>query len=138
MKRNFVMNKIIVSAAVFGLALAAPAFAQDSASSPSASQSMHQAGEAAEKAGSETLKAAKHAGEGTVTAMRDAKITAKVKLALHEDKMTGDSEIHVNTVAGVVKLRGSVGSADTAARAEQLAKQTEGVKEVDNKLTVSE
>ena len=137
MQRNSGMNKMILSAAVFGLAMAAPAFAQDNPGSPSASQSMHQAGEAAEQAGSDTLNAVKHAGKGTVTAMRDTKITAKVKVALHEDKITEDSQIHVNTVAGVVTLRGHVPSPDAAARAEQLAGQTEGVREVNNKLKVS-
>ena len=137
MKRNSGMNKVILSTAVFGLVMAAPAFAQDNPGSPSASQSMHQAGEAAEQAGSDTLNAAKHLGKGTATAMRDTKITAKVKVALHEDKVTEDSDIHVDTVAGVVTLSGHVPSPDAAVRAEQLARQTEGVREVNNKLRVS-
>jgi osmotically-inducible protein OsmY len=144
MKRNSGMNKMILSAAVLGLAMAVPAFAQDNPGSPSAGQSMHQAGqsmhqagEAAEQAGSDTLNAAKHLGKGTATAMRDTKITAKVKVALHEDKVTEDSDIHVDTVAGVVTLSGHVPSPDAAVRAEQLARQTEGVREVNNKLRVS-
>jgi hyperosmotically inducible periplasmic protein len=144
MKRNSGMNKMILSAAVLGLAMAVPAFAQDNPGSASAGQSihqagqsMHQAGEAAEQAGSDTLNAAKHLGKGTATAMRDTKITAKVKVALHEDKATEDSDIHVDTVAGVVTLSGHVPSPDAAVRAEQLARQTEGVREVNNKLRVS-
>ena len=138
MKRNSGMNKMILSAAVLGLAMAVPAFAQDNnPGSPSASQSMHQAGEAAEQAGSDSLNAAKHLGKGTATAMRDTKITAKVKVALHEDKVTEDSDIHVDTVAGVVTLSGHVPSPDAAVRAEQLARQTEGVREVTNKLRIS-
>src|SRR5712692_8025820 len=133
MKRNSGMNKMILSAAVLGLAMVVPAFAQDNPGSPSASQSLHQA----EQAGSDTLNAAKHVGKGTATAMRDTKITAKEKVALHEDKVTEDSDIHVDTVAGVVTLSGHVPSPDAAARAEQLARQTEGVKEVNNKLRVS-
>ena len=137
MKRNSGMNKMILSAAVLGLAMAAPAFAQENPGSPSASQSMHQAGEAAEEAGSDSLNAAKHLGTGTATAMRDTKITAKVKVALHEDKVTKDSDIRVDTVAGVVTLSGHVPSPDAAVRAEQLARQTEGVREVTNKLRIS-
>jgi osmotically-inducible protein OsmY len=144
MKRNSGMNKMILSAAVLGLAMAVTAFAQDNPGSPSAGQSihqagqsMHQAGEAAEQAGSDTLNDAKHLGKGTATAMRDTKITAKVKVALHEDKVTEDSDIHVDTVAGVVTLSGHVPSPDAAVRAEQLARQTEGVREVNNKLRVS-
>ncbi len=125
MKRNSGMNKMILSAAVFGLMMAAPAFAQDNPGSPSASQSMRQAGEAAEQAGSDTLNAVTHVGKGTATALRDTKITTKVKVALHEDKVTEDSDIHVDTVAGVVTLSGHVPSPDAAARAEQLARQTE-------------
>ena len=137
MKRNSGMNKMILSAAVLGLAMAVPAFAQENPGSPSASQSMHQAREAAAQAGSDALNAAKHLGKGTATAMRDTKITAKVKVALHEDKVTEDSDIHVDTVAGVVTLSGHVPSSDAAVRAEQLARQTEGVREVNNKLRVS-
>jgi osmotically-inducible protein OsmY len=43
----------------------------------------------------------------------------------------------LDTVAGVVTLSGHVPSPDAAARAEQLARQTEGVREVNNKLRVS-
>lgn len=137
MKRNSGINKMILSAAVLGLAMTVPAFAQENPGSPSASQSMHQAGEAAEQAGSDTLNAAKHLGKGTATAIRDTKITAKVKVALHEDKVTEDSDIHVDTVAGVVTLSGHVPSPDAAVRAERVARQIEGVREVNNKLRVS-
>lgn len=136
MKRNSGMTKMFFSAAFFGLAMAAPTFAQDNSASPSASQSMHRAGDAAEQAGSDTLNAAKNAGEGTATALRDTKITTKVKYALHEDKITGNYPIHVTTVAGVVTLSGHVPSPHAAARAERLARQTEGVKGVNNQLSV--
>lgn len=138
MKANCGINKLILFAAVFGLATGGLALAQDTFSSPPATQSMHQAGTAAEQAGSDTVNAVKHAGNATITAMRDTKITAQVKLSLHGDKMTKNSEIHVTTVAGVVTLSGSVPSPDAAARAEQLAKQTAGVKEVTNQLKVSQ
>jgi osmotically-inducible protein OsmY len=69
--------------------------------------------------------------------MRDTKITAKVKVALHEAGITENSKIHVSTEAGVVKLRGRVPSSDTAARAEQVAEQTEGVRGVTNDLRVA-
>jgi|HubBroStandDraft_5_1064220.scaffolds.fasta_scaffold437125_1 hyperosmotically inducible protein len=136
-KRNSRINKMILSAAVFSFAMAGSAFAQDSGS-PSASESMHQAGQEVRNAGSDTYNAAKDAGTGTVTAMRDTKITAKVKVALHEDKITEDSQIHVDTVAGVVTLTGDVPSTDAAAHAEQIASQTEGVKQVNNQLKVSQ
>jgi osmotically-inducible protein OsmY len=43
-----------------------------------------------------------------VTAISDTAITAKVKTALHENKITKDADIHVKTVAGVVTLKGAV------------------------------
>src|SRR5271156_5691304 len=96
--------KIIVPALVLGMAVAAPVFAQED--NASASQSMHQAGASAEDAASDTGQAIKNAYHGTVTALSDTAITAKVKTALHENKATTGSDIHVDTVAGVVKLKG--------------------------------
>ncbi len=120
---------MILSVAVFGIAIGGTsAFAQENLSSPPARQSILGAGESTKLVGSDTLNGAKHAGEGIVTALRDTKITAKVKAALLVDKLTGNSHIYVNTLSGVVTLSGSVLSPWVAARAEQLAKQTEGVK----------
>jgi BON domain len=98
-------------------------------SSPPAPQSMHR-----------PLPAdldASHATEKTVRALRDLKTTAKVKAALLGDELTAHYHIHVSTAAGVVTLSGNVVSPDVAARAEQLAKQTEDVKEVVNNLKPS-
>ena len=139
MKCISLVKKMIVPAAIFGLAITVSVFAQDSTgdlSVLSASESMHQAGESAKQTGSDTLHAAKQAAKGTATAMRDTKITTKVKGALHEAGITENSKIHVITKAGIVKLRGRVPSSDTAARAEQVAEQTEGVRGVTNDLRV--
>ena len=130
------VSKALIPSLALGLGLSIPVFAQ-SDSGATAGQSMNSAGESIEQAGSDTATAAKHAYNGTATAIRDTKITAKVKTALHEDNATSNADIHVRTAAGVVTLRGKVASTDVAARAEQLAQNTEGVKEVDNKLTLS-
>jgi hyperosmotically inducible protein len=127
-KPGLLLKGLIVSIATLGLAYAVPACAQDS-SNPSASESMHRAGESAESAIS-------NAAHGTATAMRDTKITAKVKTALYDAGLTKQADIHVTTTAGVVELNGVVPSSETAMRAEQLAKQTEGVKAVNNDLKV--
>jgi hyperosmotically inducible periplasmic protein len=127
--------KIVVPALVLGMAVSAPLFAQDDNNVP-ASESMHRAGNSAENAASDTGQAIKHAYHGTVTAISDTALTAKVKTALHENKVTKDADIHVNTVAGVVTLKGTVPSAQTAATAQQVAEQTNGVKEVRNELTM--
>ncbi len=108
---------------LLALAMTGPALAQ------SASQSMHEAGESADSALS-------HAYHGTATAVNDSALTAKVKTALHDDKVTTGADIHVATVAGVVTLRGKVASSDVSSRAEKLAQDTTGVKGVNNKLKV--
>ena len=127
--------KMAMPTALLGLALAVPAFAQSA--SPSASDSMNQAGQEMKQAGSDMGAAAKDAGTGAVTAVRDTKITAKVKAALHLDDATKGQRIKVSTSAGVVTLKGEVASKDVAARAEQIAQGTEGVKSVDNEIAVS-
>jgi len=134
MKKNAFGLKIVLPALVLGMAMAAPIFAQDDSNVP-ASQSMRRAGNSAENAASDTGQAITHAYLGTVTAISDTAITAKVKTALHENKITKGGDIHVKTVAGVVTLKGTVPSADTAATAQQVAEQTDGVKEVRNELT---
>jgi hyperosmotically inducible periplasmic protein len=150
-------NALTVPAIALAMAVAAPAFAQDTAkpisqpmqagsnSAPEvmpdeakpASQSMHQAGEAAEDAGSKAAAAVKDAYTGTKTAMKDTAVTAKVKRALHKDSTIGDAKIHVDTVAGVVTLSGAVPTIAVAQRAQEVAQQTNGVKSVNNQLAVA-
>jgi hyperosmotically inducible periplasmic protein len=89
-----------------------------------------------EHAGSDLEGAAQNAYQGTKTAVKDSDVTAKVKLALHDDSLTKGSPIHVSTVAGVVTLRGTVASSDISDRAEKLARDTTGVKDVHNKLHI--
>lgn len=119
----------IVPAMAFGLSLSAPAFAQDTTSHPSASQSM-------EKAGADTASAAKNAYQGTATAVSDTNLTAKVKLALHNDDSIEHDDIHVTTVAGVVTLSGHVPNVAASSQAEHIAKATTGVRDVTNQLQV--
>jgi hyperosmotically inducible periplasmic protein len=111
----------LVPAALLAIAIAGTAMAQ------SASQSMREAGESTENAVS-------HAWHGTKTEVKDTDITAKVKTALHEDKLTKGADIHITTVAGVVTLRGTVPSEQTAARAASVTRETTGVKGVKNRL----
>jgi len=126
--------KRVVPAIVAGFFLSVPAFAQND--SAPASQSMHQAGEKIEQAGSDTAAAAKDTYYGTERAVKDTTITAKVKTALERDRSVGGSGIHVDTVAGIVTLKGSVPSPEMAQHAAKLAEQTEGVKSVNNQLMV--
>jgi hyperosmotically inducible protein len=126
--------KLIVPAILFGMVLSVPAFAQDD--NAPASQSMHQAGDKIEQAGSDTAAAAKDAYHGTERVIKDTTITAKVKTALARDKNVSSSGIHVTTTAGVVTLEGNVSSRGMADHAAQVAAQTNGVERVDNQLMV--
>src|SRR5205807_3730332 len=94
---NMKLINAFIPAAFLGLALAVPGFAQEmnspaAASSPSAGESMNQAGKEMKSAGSDTWSAAKDTGQGTATAVRDTKITAKVKRALHNDEATKSAD----------------------------------------------
>jgi osmotically-inducible protein OsmY len=64
----------------------------------------------------------------------DSVITAKVKAALIGDPVTKAHEISVETFHGTVQLSGFVDSAQSKARAAELAQNVEGVKDVKNSL----
>lgn len=67
----------------------------------------------------------------------DTTITAKVKAKHAEDKMVSAMGVSVETKQGVVILSGKANSADEKQRAEQLARQVEGVKSISNKIDVA-
>ncbi len=147
-KYNF---RLIVPAALFGMVLAMPAFAQEMAPANAnyngapastdpnapASQQMRAAGRDMKGAGEDTAAAAKDTFHGTTRAVKDTTITAEVKEALMQDSEIKSSKIRVRTSAGIVTLKGNVASPDMAARAAQIAQQKEGVKSVDNRLMVA-
>jgi hyperosmotically inducible protein len=85
---------------------------------------------AANTARTETSKAV----AGAEKAMDDAALTARVKSVLLADAQVKGTKIDVDTNNGVVTLQGNVSSPSEKSRAEQLAQQVEGVKEVHNNL----
>lgn len=127
-------RKWVAPSLVLGMGIAVPVFAQSSSSS--AGQSMDAAGRAIENAGSDTAAAAKDTYHGAATAIHDTEITSKVKAALHENKTTQPGDIHVSTVAGVVTLKGQVPSDTISERAQEVAESTNGVRGVENRLSV--
>jgi len=70
------------------------------------------------------------------TTISDGVIKSKVKLAVMRAKDLKSADVHVETIAGVVRLDGEVDNAKQAARAAQLAGRIKGVKKVENNLTV--
>jgi len=72
----------------------------------------------------------------TGEAITDAWITTKVHWFFMGEDLLKGSDINVNTNDHVVTLKGTVKSAAGKARAEVLAKRTDGVKSVVNSLTI--
>ena len=69
--------------------------------------------------------------------VKDSVITAKVKTKLATEHLGSVANIRVDTDKdGVVYLSGTVRSMDEANRAIQVARDTEGVRSVNSKLTV--
>ena len=68
----------------------------------------------------------------------DHGISSHVKKALGEDTRYKYEDVNVVTFKGVVQLSGFVNTKDQKNRAGDLAKNVEGVKEVQNNITVKE
>lgn len=75
-------------------------------------------------------------GETAGQYVDDSTITAAVKAKLVADKAANLTRVDVDTTKQVVALNGIVESVDQKARAEQLAKQVDGVRKVDNNLQI--
>lgn len=69
-----------------------------------------------------------------MTAVSDAAITTQVKAKFIGDDRLKGSDISVTTANGVVRLTGKVPSADGKRAAEEISRQVDGVKNVDNLL----
>jgi hyperosmotically inducible periplasmic protein len=74
--------------------------------------------------------------QSTREAITDGVIAARVKAALLVDPITIDSEIHVETLAGVVQLTGFVETTIVRDAALQLAQNVEGVRQVNDSLDI--
>lgn len=81
----------------------------------------------------DTAEAVKNAPQNT----DDMAISTAVKGKLADDEMVKASNIDVDTDNGVVHLKGNLPSEAAKSRAEQLARQTDGVKAVVNEIVVS-
>ena len=111
----------------FALAVPSTGFAQDY-------------GTTKDKAAAKAHKGAaktKQAGHKTGEAISDASITTKIKADFVNEKSLKGSDIDVDTNDHVVTLKGTVASRAGKARAEQIAKTTDGVTKVVNALTIA-
>lgn len=67
---------------------------------------------------------------------QDVVITSKIKLAFANDSELKAMQINVETYKNIVYLRGIVSSHAEALKAEDIARNTDGVKEVKNELKI--
>ena len=100
--------------------------------SPTASSAMTATTNAMSSAASATERAAEKTGD----AVADAAITGKVKTALIADPDVKALKIDVDTKNNVVTLNGSADTKAHADKAVTIAKGIEGVRSVENRLTV--
>jgi osmotically-inducible protein OsmY len=84
----------------------------------------------------ETRGEAEQAGATAGRVVDDSVITAKVKSALIADSQTKASQINVETFQGKVQLSGFVDNDTARSRAVQLARNVDGVKDVENDMQV--
>jgi len=96
-----------------------------------------------QSAGDKVEQKAEQAWKKTKDVTRDAKsgvsdswLTARTKIALFADERVKGRQVGVETVKGVVTLRGKVDSDEAKATAASLAEKIEGVKSVRNDLQV--
>ncbi len=96
-----------------------------------AREGMGKAGEVARKAGDIAQGGAHEAGR----VLSDGTLTAKVKTALLADDDVPGSSIDVDSAAGVVTLSGRLANQAQVDRAIGIARNIDGVKQVENRLT---
>ena len=79
------------------------------------------------------------AGEKTREAMKgDGAITASIKASMLKDPDLSVLKIDVDTLEGVVSIKGEAATAEAKARATKIAEGTKGVREVHNRLVVKQ
>jgi osmotically-inducible protein OsmY len=76
--------------------------------------------------------------ESTGENIDDTATTARVKNALHSDSQYKFDDIKVTTFKGTVQLSGFADSRDAKSKAADLARNVEGVKDLQNNITVKE
>lgn len=97
-----------------------------------AGQSQAEQGQTADNIGDSMQRQGQRAGQ----ALDDATITARVKAALFAEPSLKALQINVDTSQGVVSLSGSVDSLQESNRAKELASSVEGVRIVENRLSL--
>lgn len=98
---------------------------------------LEQAGEQLDRAGAAIERGAERVEAEVGPVLDDAAITARVKSRLMRDPEINSFHIDVDTVDGRVALNGKVSSAEQRSEAENLARGTQGVRQVVNLIQVA-
>ena len=85
----------------------------------------------------EAKQSGNEAAKATSEAVTDATIVTKINAALMADDKLKALKINVDCTDGRVKLSGTAPDSDSLSRASTLASAVDGVRSVDNQLTVS-
>jgi len=93
--------------------------------------------ERAREAGADVGERVAVGAETAGRAVADASLTSKIKAKMALDDRVSAATIDVDTAGSVVTLSGRVASQDERTRALQLAKETDGVTSVVDRLTVA-
>lgn len=127
-------SALVATSALAFLSLAAGCDqAQEDRAAKAASEAVRDANETLQRAGEAVREGAREAG----LAAEDAGITARIKTALIADQAVNGADINVDTNGGKVTLSGHLPDQAQVDRALQIARGVEGVKAVENRLTVS-
>ena len=122
----------IAAAGLLAMIAATPAAARDDDKSSSANKASAASERARDKAEART-EDKRDMGD----TLSDAWLVTKVKAQFWDEDALDDSDINVDAREGVMILRGTVASQAGKARAVQIARTTEGVKRVDDQLTIA-
>jgi hyperosmotically inducible protein len=93
--------------------------------------------DAGARIGDKTAAAAKEVAQETKDALSDGALTGKIKAKMALDDFVKASDVNVDTKDGVVTIGGTVRTAAERDRALKLARETNGVKQVIDRITVS-
>jgi len=137
LSRTFPRSRLSSLAAAIALASAFGLAACNRAEEPrTAGQQVDVAVDKAKEAAERARAATEQAAAGAKVAVTDATITASVKAELARDSELSALSINVDTSEGRVALRGTAPNATARDRATRLAAAVEGVRSVENQLTL--
>jgi hyperosmotically inducible protein len=125
-------NLTWIAIAAIGIGVVGGCNREYSSDSKRAEQTMDRAEQKMNQAANDVKQQTQKAGDTA----KDAAITTKIKTAMIAEPGLKSLQINVDTVNGTVTLSGAVDSQQNLERAQQIAQTVDGVRAVENRLTV--